>query len=166
MTKLDKIKYACLDLLFSKTTIIYSPSFETSLFWREGDKIVAELEGKKHFWVHYKIWEQFSETFSLQYNEAQDTIRGWLCHHMTSKKIDNIYKVFQKEAWYGMDVIFNRTNNITDAERMLETDEYSWCPEHEIYQTKLFYDLKDMSVLTTELKWCDASIGSRFPKIE
>ena len=55
--------------------------YPESIFWVKDSQIVVEIENSEYFYVNYKIWDNISSMFSLEYNQTQQVIKDWLEEH-------------------------------------------------------------------------------------
>ena len=88
--------------LFGELTEYYSEKYPNTRFWKNEEYgVVLELRKSSDLLVHYEIWENFSEFFSLQYEETQQVMRSLLGEHLklrgiTPKWLDLAYKHYWK----------------------------------------------------------------------
>ena len=55
-----------------------TPQIPNSIFWIKDDRFIAEMKDSKSFWIDYKIWDEISKQFDLDYDETQFVIKTWL----------------------------------------------------------------------------------------
>ena len=55
--------------------------YPDSIFWIKDGEVIVEIEKSEYFWVNYKIWNNITLMFSLEYDETQQVIKDWLEEH-------------------------------------------------------------------------------------
>ena len=82
-SQLIGIHWKYLKFLLGDLTEVHSEKHPHSRFWKN-DKygVVLELRKSGELLVHYEIWTNFSEFFSLQYEETQQVIKNILEEHL------------------------------------------------------------------------------------
>jgi len=69
--------------LFGELTEYHSEKFPHSRFWKNDEYgVVLELEKSGTLWVYYKIWDNFSMFFSLEYNDTKQVMKIILEEHL------------------------------------------------------------------------------------
>ena len=82
-SQLSGIYWKYLKFLLGDLTEVHSDVYPDSRFWKN-DKhgVVLELTKSGDLWVHYEIWVNFSDFFSLEYEETQQVIKNLLEEHL------------------------------------------------------------------------------------
>ena len=69
--------------LLGQLTEVKSEKYPTSRFWKNEEYgVVLELGKSGILWIHYKIWKNFSNFFSLEYSEVQQVTKNVLEDHL------------------------------------------------------------------------------------
>ena len=55
--------------------------YPNSIFWVKDGEVIAQIISSEDFWLHYKIWDDISDQFGLEYDETQSVIKTWLEQH-------------------------------------------------------------------------------------
>ena len=55
--------------------------YPESIFWIKDGVVIAEIQNSEYFFVNYKIWDNITLMFSLEYDETQQVIKDWLEEH-------------------------------------------------------------------------------------
>ena len=77
--------------LLGHLTEVNSEKYPTSRFWKNEEYgIVLELEKSGILWIHYKIWNNFSDFFSLQYTETQQVMKDVLEEYLNLRGVTTI----------------------------------------------------------------------------
>lgn len=77
-SKLRKVQFKYLDFLFDGMYEVEQKKYPESRFWKKDDNVVLDLEESGDMWVYFKIWDNFSGLFSLDYDETQQVMKEWL----------------------------------------------------------------------------------------
>lgn len=88
-----KLEFKYLDYLFEGMYEVESKRYPGSIFWKKDDDILIVLEKSGIMWVDNEILEDFSDTFSLGYDEAQQIIKEWLMKHLNLERITLFFGV-------------------------------------------------------------------------
>ena len=82
-SQLSGIYWKYLKYLLGDLTEVHSEKYPDSRFWKN-DKygVVLELRKSGILYVHYNIWNSFSDFFSLQYDETSQVMKGLLEEHL------------------------------------------------------------------------------------
>ena len=81
--QLNKSYWQYLKYLLGDLTEYYSEIGTNSRFWKNDEYgIVLELKKTGILYVHYAIWNNFSNFFSLQFEETQQVMKDLLEEHL------------------------------------------------------------------------------------
>jgi hypothetical protein len=82
-SQLNGAYWKYLKYLLGNLTEVQSDKYPTYRFWKNDEYgVVLELRKSGNLWVHSEIWTNFSEFFSLQYNETQQVMKSLLEEHL------------------------------------------------------------------------------------
>ena len=82
-SQLSGIYWKYLKFLLGDLTEVHSEKYPDSRFWKNDEYgVVLELRKSGILYVHYNIWNSFSDFFSLQYDETQQIMKDVLEEHL------------------------------------------------------------------------------------
>jgi len=92
--QLRKVQFMYLDYLFDGIYEVKSKKHPDFRFWKKNNYVVLEMEKSLKMWVHYEIWDNFSNMFSSKYDETQQVMKEWLEKHLNLEGITPWFRVF------------------------------------------------------------------------
>ena len=80
--------------ILGQLTEVNSEKHPNSRFWKNEEYgVVLELEKSGTLWVHYKIWRNFSNFFSLLYSETKQVMKNVLEEYLNLQGITTCYRL-------------------------------------------------------------------------
>jgi len=71
--------------------------YPNSIFWLYEGKVIAEIQNSEYFGMHYKIWDEISDQFGLEFDDTQLVIKTWLEQHYGLGQLEPIFRIFTIE---------------------------------------------------------------------